>query len=548
MLDSLQIETMEPTRPQFYPNTLQPTAINKENLELILRELQLAIKNSVNIISKNVQRPTDPSSYGNIYSGIPGIVLTLLRLERQKSCLQLKDGQETNSYGQIAFDLIMSTPTADISLVDGRISPIGSALGPVLMRILAFCENHNLQLGKDMPDMTEDFSIFNKAIEKGTIHGHLVPFPGYKPIGGDEVLFGRAGLLWAILTIEKHCLTEKTRQSVLSHLEPALECVPKLVEAIISAGKQGSQDFVKLYGAKDAMPLMYQWMEGHYALGAVHGTTGILTMLLSCNLTDDQLELITETVTGLCRVCIEQEGHFPMCIPERSAAPSRTSPFVQMCHGPPGLLILLNLVYQNTSLLKRFWTPEWELALHLGTEKIWEEGLLSKGASFCHGHTGNAWPLIYLHNTYEYNFGQQQRAKQRRSTALGEKLNKEAPLNSNFFLSRALPFMMLARESPPYSQQVDIKVSFDFRAPDRPYSFGEGLTGQVSAWAETCAVIKARLRKMELESGNGEGRGGLELEDDQFIESSLQQLGLFGFAVNGPNTNQLSFGSSLCQE
>ncbi|OKL58824.1 hypothetical protein UA08_05620 [Talaromyces atroroseus] len=540
---------MESARPQFYPNTLQPTDITKENLSLILKELQLAIKNGVDIISKNVQRPTDPSSYGNIYSGIPGIILTLLRLERQKSCLQqTTDHEDNKSYSKIAFDLIMSTPTANIDLVDGRMSPIGSALGAVLMRILALCENHNLRLAQDVPDLADDFTVFNKAVQNATLHGHVVPFPGYNPIGGDEVLFGRAGLLWAILTIEKHCLTEKTRQLVLVHLEPALECVPKLVDAIISAGKQGSQDFVKLYGAKDAMPLMYQWMEGYYALGAVHGTTGILTMLLSSHLNDDQLELVAETVTGLCRVCIEHEGHFPMCIPERPAAPLKTSPFVQLCHGPPGLLILLNTVYQNTSLLERFWRPEWELALRLGTEKIWQEGLLSKGASFCHGHTGNAWPLLYLHNIYEYNVGYQQQAKQRGIAALEDKselLKGSAPLDSDFFLSRALPFMMVARESPPYSQEVDIKTSFDFRAPDRPYSFGEGLTGQVCAWAETCAVIKARLRKMELESTSNDGH---ELEDGRFIESSLQQLGLFGFVVNGPNTNQLLFGGSLCQE
>lgn len=105
-------------------------------------------------------------------------------------------------------------------------------------------------------------------------------------------------------------------------------------------------------------------------------------------------------------------------------------------------------------------------------------------------------------------------------------------LDGDYFLSRALPFMMLARQSQPYSQEIDIKTTFDFRAPDRPYSFGEGLAGQMIAWAETCAVLKARLRKMELESDN------LAFDKDESLRESLlaQQLGLFGLVVNGAKT------------
>lgn len=360
---------MASARPQFYPNTLQPAEISKENLELILKELQLAIKNSIEIIGKNCQRPADASAYGNVYSGIPGIVLTLLRLERQKSCIQPKEGQQNDVYSQMAFDLIMPTATADIAIEEGRMSPLASATAPAFMRILAACEDSNLQLGKDFTAFPDDFAILNKAVENATRHGHVVSWKEWK-LGGDEILFGRAGLLWALLTIQNHCLTENTRESVVAHLEPSFKRIPDLVDAIISGGEQGSRDFVKLFGDKDAMPLMYQWMEGYYVLGSVHGTTGILTILLACHLTDAQLELIAETVTGLCRVCIEQGGHFPMSIPDRPAAPTKTSPFVQLCHGPPGLLILLSAVYRNTSLLERFWRPEWDLALRLATEKV----------------------------------------------------------------------------------------------------------------------------------------------------------------------------------
>jgi hypothetical protein len=104
-------------------------------------------------------------------------------------------------------------------------------------------------------------------------------------------------------------------------------------------------------------------------------------------------------------------------------------------------------------------------------------------------------------------------------------------LSSNYFLSRIIPLMMLARESPPYCEMAGLKPSFDFRAPDRPYSLGEGLAGELCAWAETCAVIKTRLRKMQLEEGDG---SGCVDHDEEIIKYSSQQLGLPLFEVNGP--------------
>ncbi|EEA27787.1 hypothetical protein TMatcc_003920 [Talaromyces marneffei ATCC 18224] len=523
---------MESIRPQFYPNTLQPSEISKTNLENILQELQLAIKNSVDIIAKNCQRPTDASAYGNIYGGTPGIILTLLRLERQKLSIQQPAEQD---YYKIASNLVIQTPS-DIELIDGRLSPLASNVAPSFMRILAYCEQFNLRPEADLTPDPEDFKVFSQAVERATLHGPVYTFKGFS-LGGDELIFGRAGLLWALLTLKKHVgLTTRATEILTTHINTALQSIPQLVNAIIAGGKQGSRNFVKLYGPKDALPLMWQWMEGYYALGAMHGATGILTMLLSCDLSDDQQQDIVDTVTGLCRICIDKKGHFPMSVPDRPDAAMRPSPFVQLCHGPPGLLVLLGVIYEKASFVERFWRPEWDLAIRLGAERIWEEGLLSKGGNVCHGLTGNAWSLLHLHNVYEYYGHSLQAAKDKRMAELeksGLVIDRETEtLDGDYFLSRALPFMMLARQSQPYSQEIDIKTTFDFRAPDRPYSFGEGLAGQMIAWAETCAVLKARLRKMELESDN------LAFDKDESLRESLlaQQLGLFGLVVNGAKT------------
>lgn len=82
-------------------------------------------------------------------------------------------------------------------------------------------------------------------------------------IGGDEVLYGRAGLLWAILNLREHVFDEKTREA----LQPVFKAVPELVDAIINAGKKTAHEFAKAVGTEQALPLMWMWMEQHY-LGA----------------------------------------------------------------------------------------------------------------------------------------------------------------------------------------------------------------------------------------------------------------------------------------
>jgi hypothetical protein len=530
---------MATTRPQFYPNTLQPAEINKDSLENTLSELQLAIKSGVDAVRKNSQRPTDPSEHGNMYSGISGIVLTLLRLERQKPSIvgQNEDAADSR-FGKLALDLLIPTPS-EITLSDGRNSPIGSGLGPVISRILAACEDQNLQLGRGVAVLDKDIQILQQAVEGATKHGNVISFRGHN-LGADELLFGRAGLLWAALTIQRHCVEEKAKTTIRPLLEPILHHVPKLVDTILAAGIQGSQDFEKQHSRKAPLPLMWPWLGDHYALGSVHGIAGIISILLAYDVSllsaqkEDYLDLIADTINGLCQICIENDGHLPMSIPPMPSSEQRSSPILQLCHGSPGILVLLGAAYRNPFFLNKFWRPEWEAALHLATEQIWKEGLLSKGGNLCHGLTGNIWPLLPFHDIYDNNSIFQTEVRRQRLAELGKAVTpttKNEILSSDYFLSRTIPFMMLARESLPYSEIAGLKPSFDFRAPDRPYCLGEGLAGEICAWAETCAVIKARLRKMQLEEGEA---SGCVDHDEDLIKYSSQQLGLPLFEVNGP--------------
>lgn len=140
-------------------------------------------------------------------------------------------------------------------------------------------------------------------------------------------------------------------------------------------------------------------------------------------------------------------------------------------------MILLATARKSTHL-RTHWKAEWDEAIHLGAERVWQEGLLSKGGSLCHGLTGNAWSLLALHESFEI-----------------ESESEEGNEESDDFLSRALTLLLLARETPPYSTVLGIPSGFDFRMPDRPYSLYEGLAGEMCAWAEACVVVQARLCK-----------------------------------------------------
>jgi hypothetical protein len=164
----------------------------------------------------------------------------------------------------------------------------------------------------------------------------------------------------------------------------------------------------------------------------------------------------------------------------------------------------------------------WDEAIRLATERTWDEGLLSKGGSLCHGIAGNALSLLLMHDSFEYGQQSMQIAKRNYMdrTQANDTRYVEDKVSSDYFLSRALALLLHAQETPPYS------TSNIYRMPDHPFSLHEGLSGILCAWADACVGIQARLRKMEMEQ---EGDGSVSEADLQrdpiFKELASRQLG-----------------------
>lgn len=263
---------------------------------------------------------------------------------------------------------------------------------------------------------------------------------------------------------------------------------------------------------------------------------GILTILLSCRPDEltHYLPLIGDTITALCKMSVAANGHLPMTLPPFSSE-HYNSELVQLCHGTPGLLILLGAALKNGPLTSFYWEPAWDQAIYSGTERIWEEGLLSKGGSLCHGVSGNAWAWLLLHDCFEYHSNNLSDARrnylQRNQSSALPAAEVSQKLTGDFFLSKALAFMLHARETKPYNTSP-ASSGKDYRLPDEPYALFEGLAGNICAWADTCAVLQARLRKMELvEQGVCPSTG--VSRDQLFCDALRRQLGFPALGGNG---------------
>lgn len=187
---------------------------------------------------------------------ITGIALALLRLNRQKEVI---GERKLPDFGSLANERII--PAGDVKLPPpGYMSPVGSSLGPLVVRIIATLEHP----GQSVP--LSDTKLLNTAVQHSLSHSHVVSSPSSDRIRGvDEVLYGRAGLLWAVVNIRHHAFSNKDIEGSMGSL---FDAIPRLVEVVIEGGRRGARDYVKRHGEEGAFPLMWAYKDEKYSLGA----------------------------------------------------------------------------------------------------------------------------------------------------------------------------------------------------------------------------------------------------------------------------------------
>ncbi|XP_063237078.1 lanC-like protein 2 isoform X2 [Bacillus rossius redtenbacheri] len=186
----------------------------------------------------------------------------------------------------------------------------------------------------------------------------------------DEMLYGRAGYLYALLY-----LNQEIGPNTVS-----CDTIGQVVSAILQAGSALARR------ERWPVPLMYKWYDEYY-VGGCHGLAGILYMLLKAreHLGQDELHSLVKPTIDYVQGLRYPTKNFP------SSVGSTSDRLVQWCHGAPGAVQLF------TEAHKVFGEERYlRTALECG-EVVWERGLLSKGYSICHGVAGNAYTFLHLY-------------------------------------------------------------------------------------------------------------------------------------------------------
>ncbi|PNX71575.1 lanC-like protein 2-like [Trifolium pratense] len=179
-----------------------------------------------------------------------------------------------------------------------------------------------------------------------------------------EVLYGRAGYLWACSFLNKH-IGKDTIPS--THMRP-------IVDEIITSGRKLAH--------KGRCPLMYEW-HGKKYWGAAHGLAGIMNVLMDMELKPDEVEDIKGTLRYLIKNRFSS-GNYP------SSEGSESDRLVHWCHGAPGVTLTL------VKAAEVFGDIEFLQAAKEAGEVVWKRGLL-KRVGICHGVSGNTYVFLSLY-------------------------------------------------------------------------------------------------------------------------------------------------------
>ncbi|KAF9681854.1 hypothetical protein SADUNF_Sadunf05G0046200 [Salix dunnii] len=182
-----------------------------------------------------------------------------------------------------------------------------------------------------------------------------------------ELMYGRAGFLWAALLINKH-LGEGTLPSDL--LMP-------IVDAVLAGGRAGASD-------NATCPLMYRWHGTRY-WGAANGLAGILHVLLHFPLSTEDVEDVKATLRYMMSNRFPHSGNYP------SSEGNPRDKLVQWSHGAAGMTITLckaSEMYPNDREFRN-------AAIEAG-EVVWKSGLVKK-VGLADGVAGNAYAFLSLY-------------------------------------------------------------------------------------------------------------------------------------------------------
>jgi len=227
--------------------------------------------------------------------------------------------------------------------------------GPLVVQILNCVDKGDEDMGKQYADELLKYSSWSAQKQD------------------NEILYGRAGYLYALLVVQQLC-KEWIADSFIE----------AIVTDIINKGVAGSAE-----KKKSALPLYYKWYGEEY-VGAAHGYVGIFYMILQAKIISpqtvsaEQEKLVINSLDALLNIRFPS-GNLPPVVGETN------DKLVHFCHGAPGAIHLYALAY------KLYKNPAYLAACHSFADVIWTRGLLKRGYGTCHGVAGNGYALLCMY-------------------------------------------------------------------------------------------------------------------------------------------------------
>ncbi|TFK45266.1 hypothetical protein OE88DRAFT_1669522 [Heliocybe sulcata] len=344
----------------------------------------------------------------------------------------------TTSISQSGF----STPTSG-----SRSAFLGTSVGQATLTLVSHLENPEASLYE--PDALQGcVELLNGALQVA------LKDDGDIPEDGCEVLYGRAGFLYALLHLRSAAKSTKADPSEVNAIMPLVsdQAIKAIVDDIVNRGRIGAQHYQEdLADGSQAPKLMWVWHGKRY-LGGAHGVAGILQMLLQSppEIIKPYFPLIYDTVEWLISLQ-GPDGNWPHVA---STHPSRQAEqeLVEWCHGAPSMVILLSRLICHPTSPPSTLASSAKSSLQKGAQCVYKRGLLRKGVGLCHGVAGSIYALLDASHTLD---------------------NSE----SKTWIERAMYLAVRATEWEALVRDGEMRM------PDRPYSLYEGLGGMCCAWA-----------------------------------------------------------------
>ncbi|ESQ30138.1 hypothetical protein EUTSA_v10011533mg [Eutrema salsugineum] len=179
-----------------------------------------------------------------------------------------------------------------------------------------------------------------------------------------ELLYGRAGYLWACLFLNKHIGKDTVSSARMR----------SVVEEIFREGRQ--------LGKRGSCPLMYEWHGKRY-WGAAHGLAGIMHVLMHMELEQDEMQDVKVTLAYMFLHRFPSGNYL-------SSEGNESDCLVHWCHGATGVALTLVKAAQVLRTVELV-----EAAMEAG-EVVWNRGLL-KRVGICHGISGNTYVFLSLY-------------------------------------------------------------------------------------------------------------------------------------------------------